>query len=310
MVSNCQFIYRAYSGGTISPIAGGVDLVSFYQGADYSNESGACIVSGLQVFNSIPSGVSGSGIGAIVEAMVGSTSIKKKLISVSNVSVNQNAVNFIAKLGYGSTVYGTLRLDNITVPALTYSAIGTNGTDTNFDIVATNLLNIDGVSTPANAKPFVTSTAGAALNYGGMVTGALNQGFIQYYSVKADNSRAPLLAGGALSDPKGALGGAASVQSVELADDASHTFDQRFWHTNRGLLFVSVSFEFSTQGVFACGSDQIHEIAVPGTNLFSASLTGSNPDVDGDVNLWFTGGKLNVKNRLGSSRVFTVMFVG
>ena len=310
MVSNCQFIYRAYSGGTISPIAGGVDLVSFYQGADYSNESGACIVSGLQVFNSIPSGVSGSGIGAIVEAMVGSTSIKKKLISVSNVSVNQNAVDFIAKLGYGSTVYGTLRLDNITVPALTYSAIGTNGTDTNFDIVATNLLNIDGVSTPANAKPFVTSTAGAALNYGGMVTGALNQGFIQYYSVKADNSRAPLLAGGALSDPKGALGGAASVQSVELADDASHTFDQRFWHTNRGLLFVSVSFEFSTQGVFACGSDQIHEIAVPGTNLFSASLTGSNPDVDGDVNLWFTGGKLNVKNRLGSSRVFTVMFVG
>ena len=143
-----------------------------------------------------------------------------------------------------------------------------------------------------------------------MVTGALNQGFIQYYSVKADNSRAPLLAGGALSDPKGALGGAASVQSVELADDASHTFDQRFWHTNRGLLLVSVSFEFSTQGVFACGSDQIHEIAVPGTNLFSASLTGSNPDVDGDVNLWFTGGKLNVKNRLGSSRVFTVMFVG
>jgi hypothetical protein len=197
----------------------------------------------------------------------------------------------------------------VVVPELTYSAIGTNGTDTNFDIVATNVVNLDGVITPANEKPFVTSTTGTSLNYGGLITGVLNQGFIQTYAVRSDFNNGPLLRGGALTSQAGAAG-AASVQSATLIDDAVFEFDSRFLITSRGAFIVSVNFSINTQGLFATGSNAIEKIAVTAGELFEVSAGGTNPDVDGRFNMWYTGGKLNVKNRLGSTQVVTVMFIG
>ena len=200
-----------------------------------------------------------------------------------------------------------IRDSSIIVPSLVYSAIGTNGTDTNYDIVATNVVNLDGVSTPANVKPFVTTTTGAGITYGGALLGGLNQGFTNSYTT-GSNNKAPLLAGAALADFN--LGGAVSVQSKGLDDDASHAFDSRFYFTSRGLFTISVDFEYTTQGLFACGSNQVHKLAASSGDLFEVSTTGSNPDVDGKFNVWFTGGKVNVKNRLGSFRVATLTFMG
>jgi hypothetical protein len=310
-VSDCQFFYRPYNSGASSPIQTGLTLISFYQGADYGEDTGSCIVSGIQVFNSIPAGV-GTNIAYIAQAGVGTgvATPLKPLVSVSNVSVNKNPINAIAQIGYEGTTYGTLRLDNITVPELTWGAVATNGTDTNFDIVATNVLHVDGVSTPANAKPFVTTTLGAATTYAGMIMGGLNQGFLANYVNGSGTSKGPLLAGAALSSPTGAAGGSTSVQSVSLADDATHAFDARFYNTTRGMFGVSVNYDYTTQGMFATGSNQIHKIAVPVGDLFEVSTAGTNPDVDNKFNMWYTGGKLNVKNRLGASYVVTVMFIG
>ena len=284
-------------------------LVVFYQGADYGEDTGSCIVNGIQVFNSISAGV-GNNISYIVQAGVGAgvATPLKPLVSVSNVSVNKNPITAIAQIGYEATTYGTLRLDNITVPALVWGAVATNGTDTNFDIVATNVMNVDGVSTPANAKPFVTSTTGTSVVYGGAILGGVNQGFLNAYANGSSVNKGPLLANSALAG--GANGGAASVQSIALADDASYAFDSRFYNITRGLFMVSVDYDYTTQGVFATGGNAVYSIAAPAGSLFEVSTAGTNPDVDNRFNMWYTGGKLNVKNRLGAVYVVTVMFMG
>jgi hypothetical protein len=316
MVSNCQFFYRSYDFGTKSPLQSGLSLVSFYHSADYNEDSASSMVNGLQVFNSINPGVTtGTNvINTIVTALVASVGIGvpiKPLISISNVSVNKNPVQWIVTIGFAAGAYGTVRLDNVIVPSLVYSAVGTNGADTNYDIVATNVMNIDGVATPANAKPFVTTTTGTGVVYGGALLGGLNQGFLSAYSVgTASVNKAPLLVGGGLSDPVGGAGGAASVQSTSLIDDATYEFDSRFFNTARGLFIVSVNYDYTTQGVFVTGGNAIYSIAAPAGSLFEVSTGGTNPDVDGKFNMWYTGGKLNVKNRLGATYAATVTFIG
>jgi hypothetical protein len=310
MVSNCQFIYRDYGSPSSSPIQTGLVLVSFYQGSDYGEDTGSCIVNGLQVLSSIPAGL-GVDIGSIVGATVGAgvATPLKPLISISNVSINKNAVYAIVNIGYEATTYGTLRLDNITVPKLNWSAVTTNGTDTNFDIIATNVLNVDGLATPANAKPFVTTSTGTPTAYVGQVGGVLNQGFLTSYANSSSNNKSPLLFGGGLSGD-GANGGATSIQSTSLADDATFEFAERFYNSTRGVFVVSVNYDYTTQAVFVTGSNAIYSVAAPAGSLFEVSTAGTNPDVDGKFNMWYTGGKLNVKNRLGDSYVVTVNFIG
>jgi hypothetical protein len=314
-VSNCQFFYRGYAGGSTSPIQTSLELVSFYQGADYGEDTGSCMVDGIQVFNSISAGVTTgtNKISNIVGATIGNTGIgnpTKPLILVSNVSVNNNPVDWITTVGFGASSYGILRLDNVVVPKLNYSAVGTNNTNDNFDIIATSVMNIDGVSTPANAKPFITTTTGTPTSYGGQLSGALNQGFLNVYAVGSSLDQAPMLNGAALADPSGAPGGATSVQSTFIVDDGTYEFASRFFNTARGLFIVSINYDYTTQGVFATGGNAIYKIAVPAGDLFEVSTAGTNPDVDGRFNMWYTGGKLNVKNRLGASQSVTVNFIG
>lgn len=309
MVSNCQFIYRDYGSPSQSPIQTGLTVVSFYQGSDYGEDTGSCIVNGIQILNSIPPGV-GLDIGSIVGATVGASVATplRPIISISNVSVNKNPIFAIVNIGHEATTFGTLRLDNITVPKLNWSAVTTNGADNNFDIIATNVMNVDGVSTPANAKPFVTTSTGTPTAYVGMIGGALNQGFLTTYANSSSNNKGPLLFNAALSGDQN--GGATSIQSTPLADDATYEFDARFYNTTRGLFVVSVDYDYTTQGVFVTGSNAIYSIASPAGNLFQVSTAGTNPDVDGRFNMWYTGGKLNVKNRLGGTYVVTVNFIG
>ena len=75
---------------------------------------------------------------------------------------------------------------------------------------------------------------------------------------------------------------------------------------------MSVDYDYNSQGLFATGSNQIHAIAAHGSSVFELSLGGASPppNVIGKFNMWFTGGKLNVKNRLGATYVATVTFMG
>lgn len=314
-VRDCEFYYNDYlvSSTVTSPIQGALTLVEFYQGAWYNEQSGGISVSGIRVYNAIKSGVGGN-ISAIlgVTASGVPSSKDRPLVDLTDVAVNRGAVDWIVTTSFDASAYAIVRMDAIVVSALTYSAVGTDSSNSNCELIVTGVVNLDGVKTPANRKMFVTDTSPAGGNKAwlGKMTGAMNRGFLHNYNVGADFNQAPMLNGAALADANGAVGGAASVQSVYLADDASHTFDRRFFSDNRGLILVSVNLEYTTQGVLACGSNQIHLIAGHPSNLFEPSTTGSNLDTDGKLNLWFSGGALNVKNRLGNIYSITVMFLG
>jgi hypothetical protein len=310
-VKDCQFFYNDYnSGGVTSPIQGPLVLVGFFQGTWYNESSGGAIVEGLQVFNGIKAGV-GLPIQTIVQSTSSGTATTKDrpLVSISNVVVNRGAVDWIALTSW-TTSYGLLRMENISVPELTYSAVGTNGTNDNTELMATGVINWEGVKTPANAVPWATTTGGGQVTWVGKMTGSMNNGFLQTYNQGADFNKAPMINGGALSDPMGNFGGGLSVQSVQLTDDASHTFARRFFNSGRGLVLISVNNDYTGQGVFAVGSNQVHKLAASAGDAFTVSTTGSNLDTDGKINLWFTGGALNVKNRLGGTFYVTATFLG
>lgn len=314
MVRDCEFFYKDYLVGGVtvtSPLQTSLHLVSFFQGTWYDEVNGGCSVSGLRVYNNIKTGV-GNSISQIVAASVGAGVVAKDkpLVYVSDVVVNRGDVDWILAITSDTGADGLVRLDSISVPKLTYGAIGSDFLNQGIKVLATNIFNLDGVTTPANAKKFVTDTTtpGGDISFSGVLAGSCNYGFLNTYNRGADFTYAPMLVDAALTGS--GTGGAASVQNITLADDASHTFERRFFNSGRGLIIVSVNFDYTTHGVFAIGSNEIHQIAAHASDLFTPSTTGSNLDVDGQLNLWFTGGQLRIKNRLGGSFTTTVLFVG
>jgi hypothetical protein len=95
-----------------------------------------------------------------------------------------------------------------------------------------------------------------------------------------------------------------------MEDDATHIFDARFYETSRGLFIVSVNYDYTTQAMFVTGGNAIYSIAAPAGSLFEVSTVGTNPNIDNKFNMWYSSGKLNVKNRLGASYIVTVNFIG
>lgn len=310
-VRDIEFFYKDYAGPT-SPIqTSGHVLVSFAQNAWYDEDNGGASVSGIRVYNNIKTGV-GSPIAQIVNALVSGTALGKDrpLVSVSDVVVNRGDVGWIVTVAGDTGTDGLVVLQNINVSKILYSAIGTSFAGSGLDVLASGVFNLDGVVTPANAKKFITDTVGPGndISFTGTLHGHGNYGWLNTYNRGADFSAAPLLVDAALTGS--GLGGAASVQTVRLSNDATHTFLRRFFNASRGLIVVSVDFDYTSQGVFACGSNGVYQLAAHASNVFSASTTGSNLDTAGRLNLWFTGGALNVKNRLGAAYSVTVMFVG
>lgn len=312
-VTNITFMYYDYLSGGVatSPLVGGVTLVSAYTGSYYNEQSTGTIINGLTVYNEIKSSIANNSINTILSAAVGyATAIDRPLVSLSNVIVNRNPVVAIAVSDFPSSDYGLLSIDNVSVAKISQAAVLVSNTNGNRILNATNIINIDGVKTPANIVPFFRESGTFAdAGWSGIVNGFNIQGFeLNYVGSAISTRQTPMLVGGALTGVENH--GGLSVQSVSLADDASYAFARRGVEPTRLLVGISVSYGAGTQGLLSCGDNDIYVIAATTPNDFEASTTGSNPDVDGKVNLWFTGNKLNVKNRLGSSRIFTISFLG
>jgi hypothetical protein len=310
-VRDCEFFYKDYAGPS-SPIqTAGHSLVVFFQGAWYDEDHGGTSVSGIRVYNNIKTGV-GNNIAQLVNCQTGAGVIAKDrlLVRVSDITVNRGDVDWLLTLSGDTGADGLIVLEDVSVPKVTYSAIGTNYTNPSFKLLARGIYNLDGVTTPGNAKKFISdlSGPGADIAWSGVLDGHSTHGFLNTYNRGADFNAAPMLVNGALTGT--GLGGALSVQTIRLADDASHTFERRFFNSGRGLIAVSVDFDYTTQGLFAVGSNGVYQIAAHASDLFTPSTTGSNTDTDGQLNLWFTGGALSVKNRLGGTYSVTVAFLG
>lgn len=95
------------------------------------------------------------------------------------------------------------------------------------------------------------------------------------------------------------------TEKVNLADDASHAFDT-LRTTNQGdsLYVLFVKNLAAEQAIFFSGGSGQSDVG-SGT---AVTLGGaSNPDLDNYLNIWVSGGYINVKNRLGGAYDMTLL---
>lgn len=101
----------------------------------------------------------------------------------------------------------------------------------------------------------------------------------------------------------------ATAQTVTLADDASHTFENVGAY---GIGIITNNFGDTTQTIFAHDGNSFVEVYQGGATSANVTFgTTTNPDIDGDLNIWTaSSGVISIKNRLGSSRTFHLFHFG
>lgn len=313
-IRNCQFIYRDYLvGATVtSPIQTGLILTSIYQGSDYSIANAGASVSGLRVYNSIKTGV-GSDISYILQAMFGSTPLtqRKPLINLSDVAIDRGTIDFIVATNLGAGGYCLMNLKDIVVDKIAYAAIGLDGAGANCEIIANGVFHMDGIVTPANKKYwFKNVTTHADAPWSGRLTGFGNRGFVENYAYGSTYQVHPMLDGAAISARSGAYGSSASAQCLYLADDASASFEARGFTANAGIFNLATNGQYTEQGLIASNGAALYVIAAHAAHAIAASTTGTNPDVDGKINIWIEAGVIKVANRSGAARLVSILFFG
>jgi hypothetical protein len=96
-------------------------------------------------------------------------------------------------------------------------------------------------------------------------------------------------------------GGEVHVQAVSIADDATATFEIKSY----AMCFIISTYNRQAFAQIAFTTTQAPEDLGSGPLV---SVGASNPDVDGNVNIWpSASGEFSIKNRLGSTRSFYVL---
>lgn len=178
----------------------------------------------------------------------------------------------------------------------------TNSVDASSKIVANGNRNY-GAATPSlctmadTSAPFFSAynNTGFVLDYTGDANGSNQMGEqFRARSIGGDSVEGHVLA---------------SAQSVTLADDASHTFEATGTY---GIGIITSNYTDTVQCVFTHDSNSFKEIYQVGATSADVTYgTTSNPDIDGDLNIWITGSNtINIKNRLGSQRTFHLFHFG
>jgi hypothetical protein len=311
-VHDIDFYYDDYAGPT-SPISTGLTLVSFYQGTDYGEQKVGASVRNLRIFNGISAAVNNT-IDAFVSFQTGSgpSDTPVPVMTVRHIEMAGGDVDNYVRTAFIANAYGLLVMDDISAPLCNNGAIGTTSVNTDITVKATGVVNLDGIN-GGSVKNFVASFTGSNQTWSGDLMGFGNLGWADTYNRGADFGQVPKLTGAALADPNKQLGGVASVQSVFLGDDVTYVFDRRgFTAGNHIFIMHCNQADENGSGVFySAGASAAITEKTDATGTIYALGTGSNPDTDNRINLWMdANGELNVKNRLGSSKSFTVTFIG
>jgi hypothetical protein len=215
-----------------------------------------------------------------------------------------------------------------------------DGTDFNVDFVSTTDVNYGPSNTPTWHKFFSTSSGGMWLLGGGelRIYDSLSTSYMtfdhnstdfrmvgtstNYLSVDTTNGQKFLVGGSerARIDSDGFLligdrhleldgGGAGRVKvwTESIADDATSTFTSP-GSTTFALWIVQSQYDDALSGMMFSNVQSISTVFSGGSN--SQGDSGTNPDVDGNLNMWMSSsGVLSVKNRIGSTRNHTVMCI-
>jgi len=297
-------------GDTTSPISTSYIPVSYFQGTDFGERRGTVTVDNIRIYNDVLASLSNT-LAAYVGLQLNVTSSAKpfSLVSITNVTMENGDVDHATISSYTTGAIGSIIIDGIS-GNFNFNPIALQDNHVDATLSANNISNTSG-----SDVEFSNDVGGGSRSFLGVLSGGLGfAGIIRKYEIGATAGRAPMLAGGALFDGNKNSGGALSVQSVSLADDATHVFDIRGFAKGNHMIMVNVNFgTHLTQGIFGCEGPSGNIIAKNSNtaNLIDHSVAGANPDTDGDLNLWVDAtGAVNIKNRLGSTRAITIMFFG
>jgi hypothetical protein len=170
---------------------------------------------------------------------------------------------------------------------------------------ALNKFEVSGnVNATATAKPHLVSTS----DYTTVLTANFNASRNQNIGVTANllnqNEKAFLPRVGTIVDPAYGYGGGISVQSQIVEDDATYAFPAITYQTNgASMRMLTSSWGGATNFLFLHGDGTL-------TSVSAGAKISLTTNVDDLLNVYIDAGLINIKNRLGSSRVFTLFTLG
>jgi hypothetical protein len=303
-VENVNVFLSSVSGS--SPITTDYIPVSFYQGSTYGEKKSNAAAKNITIFNHIEPAMTRR-LAGLVDFRVGAPAAAQTVpsIIVDGVTLTEGTADHIALLGF-STAAVNLRVRNATAK-VTYSILGCTDSCTNVSASLIDVNNTSGTDVPGTSD----SGSSGARTFFGKLAGALNYGISKSSIASgAQNNPVPLLLGATLADGYGGYGGGMTVQSANLGDDVSFAFQIRGVTAGNVTILIKTDFSGAVALLNCTGASAAIASIYETASTFSLGA-GSNPDIDNRVNVWVdANGKVNVKNRLGSSRVFTVMFFG
>ncbi len=277
--------------------------VSFYTGADYSLPR-AYSVTGLRVYSEV---TTGGNLSRVVDATAGGTWTNDVFLNITNIFVEAKSEAFVGVSPVSSPARGILTLDHIYVKELMEGVVAVHA-DSSQTVCCIHNIHNDG---PTDVKPVWHILGGYGnvwVKMGGWVKGVESPRIVGH--IRANFYESGLTGVG---DNKGTTLGVYGVEcySFNLGDDASDTTTM----TNCYSVFVIINctFDRHSNGAFVAlgmgGTLGVTPVAETGSTRFACGES-TNPDIDGKINLWMTGSTLSIKNRLGSTRTFTITIFG
>jgi hypothetical protein len=288
--------------GGISPITTLYIPISFYNGVSYGESKSIASVSDVVINNTIETSLNNTVLVLVdFRTSTGSQENDVPLLAVKNISMLSGSCDSAIGMNFNNAIVYA-KIDNI-VANINSSIVSGGNNNQNVTLSMSNISNISGIDVVTFAENSTTPRT-----FSGIMTGHSNFGVYGVYSPQQSTSL-PMIVGGALSANNNSNSGAVSVQAISLADTATHTFDGRGSQTGVHLIMVSSNF-----GGLSCIANCKGASAAIST-IFTDSIyvfgTGSSPSTAGKLNIWVDAtGSLNFENLLGSSRIFTVMFMG
>jgi polygalacturonase len=301
-VSGNVFHYDEVSSG-VSPFTfdgssgAGLTLISFYNGtADTRNNIINC--SDNIVYNNVPIT---TGYLAVFCNFNGYSAPFYR-INVTNNSVSKKVDNFISMTPTVSPNFLYLNASNNYAEAIETTFMSGNGGGA----VANNIITATGNVNAGTEVPFSWYPSGS-------------QEVTAHYSIINCTGMTPvanLISNSGQSFPSGIStlgatarsGGLVQVHSVSIADDATYQFPEVGYASQFTFRVLSVNYNSVTTGIF---TDTNTTVTDYGGGLSTGIAYGAtNPDTDTKVNVYRNGSNLEIKNRLGSSRVFTLISMG
>jgi hypothetical protein len=288
--------------GTLGAVGGG--CVSLYPGSAHSRPRSVTAI-GNVAFNNVPEAT-----GVLLNMLTVGESASSTFPVFMSLKDNrlcggavQDFANITLRDAGEGEMYLTICDNHASKMTRSFMANSSSGTyDKNF-IVATG--NVNWTATPV--RHLINTSSPTSYYPANIVAFSnINIGLAERKNRATDSAFVPRF--GDIAPIDSSDGGMYSVQAVIVADDAEYSFPQKgYLGTGSSLRFISSSLNGTTNFLFSHGTNTITSISA-GTNVSFANTT--NPDVDTDLNVWIDSDLVRIKNRLGSSRTFTLFSMG